>query len=349
MIYSPKQKKTVSPQHVRAILDAFSAGDAIGMPTEFMTRQEIRTKFGLIDRLIEPSMSKNHPELPRGSVTDDTQQVQVLLDEYARNRRIEPKDTAMRLLRWMRESGAIEKRYIGPSSRSALEAIEAGADPRKSGMNGTTCGGVMRCPAAVLFAVAEGKTDHDAIVDAVHSCLMPTHETRESLESAVAYSFAMIAAIDGANIDQIVHEAVAGAKTGATLAPWQSCGASVAARLQYFKSIMARFGTHDEVLDFLYEIYGTGLNAVDTATGALCIFLYGQEDTWLCMRMGASVGGDTDTIAALSAALSAAYRFRRMGNPNIPIEISNEIRLVNHLDWEPVINLLFQDNKNQLA
>jgi len=49
---------------------------------------------------------------------------------------------------------------------------------------------------------------------------------------------------------------------------------------------------------------------------------------WLALRMGASVGGDTDTIAALSGALCAAYA----GGHNIPGPILEEALRVNNLD-----------------
>jgi ADP-ribosylglycohydrolase len=341
MCLNDRGKISVSPYHVQAILEAFAAGDAFGMPAEFMTRREIHERFGIINRLLEPFESRNHPDLPKGSVTDDTGQVLALLDEYILRGRVDPRDTAMRLLQWMRESGAVEKRYIGPSSKSALEAIKNGADPIMTGTHGTTCGGVMRSPAAVLYSIAKQSSSSNEIADAVQACLMPTHNTHEALESAIAYSFALVAAIKGGDVSDIVQEVIAGAAAGAARAPWQTCGASPAARVLHFLSIRQEFNTPESVLDFLYEVYGTGLDSVDVATAALCIFLFGLEDTWLCIRMGASIGGDTDTIAALAGALSAAYRFRRLGSTNIPPEIFKEIQRVNGLDLEKLSNRLF--------
>lgn len=341
MLLGDQGKMAISLQHTRAILEAFAVGDALGMPAEFMTRSEIHKHYGLINHLIEPSECKNHKDLPKGSVTDDTEQVLTLLDEYSMKGRIDSQDTAMRLLRWMRESGAVEKRYIGPSSKSALEAIEKGADLNIAGTQGTTCGGVMRSPAAVLYSFARQNSSSDEIADAVQACLMPTHNTREALESAMAYSFALIAAIEGRDANSIVQEVIKGAAVGVARSPWQSCGASPAARVHHFLSIRQKFKTPESVLDFLYEVYGTGLDSVDTATAAICIFLFGLEDTWLCIRMGASVGGDTDTIAALAGALSAAYRYTRLGRPNIPPGIMEEIYSVNGLDLERILKRLF--------
>jgi len=316
------------PRALRSILEAYAVGDALGMATEFMTRSEIGDRFGLVDALIEPALSKNHPELRKAQVTDDTEQVVALLDKYCEKGRIDPRETAERLLLWVKESGAIEKRYIGPSSKAALQAIAEGADPSKTGLGGTTCGGVMRSPAAALFALC-----NDLPIDrSVQACLLPTHNTRPALESATAYAYALKAALEGEDPAAMIAAAQMGASAGAALAPWALCGPSLAARLEHFRSLAARFPGPESVLDFLYHVYGTGLESVDVAAAALCICFYAPMDTWLCLRMGASVGGDTDTIAALAGALSAAF-LAAAGKPhNIPAEILDEVMVTNALD-----------------
>lgn len=331
-----------------SILEAFAVGDALGMPTEFMTRNEIRGRFGLVNRLLRSEESKNHSDLSRGQVTDDTEQVLALLDEYCQKGRIDPRDTAERLLRWMVESGAVEKRYIGPSSKRALEAIQAGADPATAGQGGTTCGGVMRSPAAALFASARGLP----LAESVRLCLLPTHNTQPALETATAYAFALAEAVAGGDIAGIVAAAKRGAAAGAAAAPYERCGPSLAARIEHFLAIAEGFREPDDVLDFLYEVYGTGLESVDVASAALCIFLYAAEDTWLCLRMGASIGGDTDTVAALAGALSAAHRASRgkassrSDASSIPRDILDEVVRCNGLDLQALVLRLIPDESD---
>jgi len=313
---------------LRSMLEAFAVGDALGMATEFMTRQEIRDRFGLVEGLIAPELSKNHADLRKGQVTDDTEQVLALLDEYLLRGRIDPRETAERLLRWVRESGAIEKRYIGPSSKAALLAISGGADPAVTGMGGTTCGGVMRSPAAILFALCAGLP----LEKSVHDCLLPTHNTRPALEAAMAYAYALREALGGGDIPEIMAAAGMGAEAGAALAPWKTCGPSLRARLEHFAAAEPGFASPDDALDFLYYVYGTGLESVDVASAALCLFSRAPQDTWLCLRMGASVGGDTDTIAALAGMLSAAYLSARGKGHNIPAEVLDDVMERNGLD-----------------
>ena len=325
---------------IRGILTAYAVGDAMGMPTEFMTRAEISSRFGLVDTLIEPSQSKNHPNLPKASITDDTEQVCTLLEEYSEKDSIDPYITAKKLLRWMKESNAIEKGYIGPSSRMALEAIERGESPEKAGKKGTTCGGVMRSLAAVLFAAARQRP----LADCVRACLTPTHNTQLAMEPAMPYGYALHAAICGKDIEGILSEAKKGAEA-AQAAPdsqvYPQCGASVVARLLHFKELASSFSSPDEVLDFIYYVYGTTLASVDVATAAMCIFLSAKDDVWLSIRMGASIGGDTDTIAALAGALSAAYALSHGQPLNIPTAIVSEVLENNKLDFDRLAERLY--------
>jgi len=325
---------------IRGILIAYAVGDAMGMSTEFMTRAEISSRFGLVDRLLEPSQSKNHPNLPKASITDDTEQVCTLLEEYSEKNSIDPYITAKRLLRWMRDSNAIEKGYIGPSSRLALEAIERGESPEEAGKRGTTCGGVMRSPAAVLFAAARQRP----LADCVRACLIPTHNSQLAMEPAMAYGYALHAAICGKDIEGILSEAKKGAEAAQAVPDSQGypqCEASVMARLLHFKELASSFSDTDEVLDFIYYVYGTTLASVDVATAAMCIFLSAMEDVWLSIRMGASVGGDTDTIAALAGALSAAYALSHGQSLNIPKAIVSEVLENNKLDFDRLAERLY--------
>lgn len=317
---------------IQAILEAFAVGDALGMPTEFMTRDEIRARFGIVDRLLDPATeSRNHADLRRGQVTDDTEQVLALLDEYLLRGRVDAAETAVRLVRWMRESGAIEKRYIGPSSRAALEAVEAGADPASTGLRGTTCGGVMRSPAAALYSLAAGLPLDEAVL----ACCLPTHNTSPALEAAMAYAYALRAAAaesgSAATTDSIIAEAAySGAGAGRASAPYVMCGASLEARLRQFMGSLPGLDSADSILDFLYGVYGTGLESADVGTAALAIALHAGDDVWLALRLGASAGGDTDTVAALAGALCAA----RSGRHNIPADILAEVAGSNGLDLQ---------------
>ena len=123
---------------IDAALLSFACGDALGMATEFMTRDQIERAFpDGVTRLLSQKDSQNHWDLTPGSVTDDTEQVAYLLERYRAKGQVTVADTVDALLVWIRETRAVEKHYIGPSSLKALTAIENGADPATAG-TGTT-------------------------------------------------------------------------------------------------------------------------------------------------------------------------------------------------------------------
>lgn len=301
------------------IFTALAVGDAVGMPTEFMTRNAIRAQFSsLVSGLIPSEQSKNHSDLPIASVTDDTEQNLYLYRLYRAETRVDAYATASRLLSWVQETDAITKKYIGPSSLSALAAIRAGTPVEEAGRRGTTCGGIMRTPSAVLYRTH--KTEQELAKD-IHNCLMCTHNTSEALEAAGAYGFALRAALNSdATYKSILSASVRGGEALLALAPEIDCAPSSVARIRAMYELAVTH-TPDQLLDALYAVYGTGLPSADVCGAVFAIFFSAKSDVWKAIRMGASVGGDTDTIAALAGALCCAYA----GMHNIPNDIIERV------------------------
>lgn len=309
---------------VRASIEAFACGDALGMPTEFMTRRAIAEKFGIVSELLPQEASQNHSDLPSGSVTDDTEQNLWLLRAYREAGELTVENTTAALLSWIRETGAVEKHYIGPSSKRALEAVEAGADPHTAGMSGTTCGGVMRVPSVVWL---DPRAEEETLVSRVVTCLMPTHNTWEALEAAGAYAFALRTALLGGTRAEILAAMLRGAKRVSASAPYESCAPSSAARVEDMQARM-RGLTDEALLDLLFTVYGTGLPSADVCAAAFALYLAADGSAWRAIRLGASLGGDTDTIAALAGALTAAEQ----GTHDVPDCVLTKVLGLNRLD-----------------
>lgn len=306
----------------RHILAAYAVGDAMGMPTEFMTRPAIAARFGpLLDRLARPEEGEKHQNLPYGLVTDDTEQVCYLLRHYREAGRVDTLETARVLERWISETGADRKGYIGPSSLKALKAIREGVPPEKAGEGGTTCGGIMRAPAAVLY---RAHADLDSLRADLHRCLMPTHNTSTALEAAGAYGAALWAAQKGLDFEGILDAAIHFGGQMKPLAPYETCAPSCDWRIRFARDLAARADA-GELLDTAYHLIGTGLPSADVCFAVFAIFCHARKDAWLAIRLGASIGGDTDTIAALAGALCAAYA----GTHNIPADVLGTVLRVN--------------------
>jgi len=315
----------ITSLQMQAILEAFAVGDALGMATEFMTRDEIADSIGCVSGFVDSRLSLHHADLPTGTVTDDTEQTLTLLRKY-RDNGVSVASTVEGLLAWIDDSDAVRKKYIGPSSLKALLAIKEGVDPWKAGQGGTTCGGLMRSLAPVLYAVASG-SNHEQMLEMVMMCLVPTHNTSQALEAACAYASAIFCALEGGSIADILAAAAYGGEFGMSKAPYLACAASSVARIKCVQEFVETRPSEAELLSFLYSVLGTGLESADVCASVFGLFLYTKGDLFKAICLAASLGGDTDTIAALTGALvKAAYPASML-----PASIVGTVEDVNHL------------------
>lgn len=291
------------------------------MPTEFMTQEEIASMLGCegVTGLIPAEKSFHHSNLPMGSVTDDTEQVLYLLHAFCKDSCASVENTVSALEAWITETGAAEKHYIGPSSLRALSRIREGEDPAVAGQGGTTCGGIMRVPAAVLWNSDAGE---DALTESILCSLMPTHNTSEALESAGAYGFALRCAMRGGSFEEIFAEAERGGRKLMARAPWIACAASSVERLKAARNLLR---DRETIKRTLFYLWGTGLPSADVCGAVFAVFAYARKNVWEAIRLSTELGGDTDTIGALAAALCAAFA----GGHNIPESMISVIRKQN--------------------
>jgi ADP-ribosylglycohydrolase len=307
-------------------LEAFAVGDAMGMPTEFMEKEEIKSKFGFVDKLLDTKFSKIHKNLRKGQITDDTEQNIFLIRSYYENGKVDIGSTIRGLRMWIDETHPDEKGYIGPSTLKAFEALDEGKDITEVGTKGTTCGAAMR---SLAPALCTKKGDISSLKEAILSCSIPTHNTNVALEAAMALGFGYHYAAVGASFDEIIESMVLGAKFGRSTGKGNFVGASTGSRIELVVAKVQEMQKPIEVIDFIYNVIGTTMESNEVVPSAVAIFAYTMENTWLSIKMGASVGGDTDTIAAIAGALSCLYA----GSHTLPKRILNKVREVNNIDF----------------
>jgi len=313
-------------QLVRSFLEAFATGDAYGKVTEYCSQEEIDSHYDRIDELLPPERSIAHQDLFWGQVTDDTEQNVYLIGEYAQSGVITARGTAMCLLRWVEETDAADK-YIGPNSLKALRSIRDGTDIDKAGVGGTTCGGMMRAPAAFLFSSDE------TLARNVVACLTPTHNTSVAIEAAMCYAYALNAAQKGLSVPQILDMACEGADIGrqygskkrvAGVAP------SCRERIRFLTRALPALTDEKALKRFLYYVLGATLASCDVCACVFALFMYSGRDVRLAIRLAAELGGDTDTIACLAAGLCTLYS----GGHNIDRDTVALVERANHLDFD---------------
>lgn len=314
---------------LKSVLEALAVGDALGMPTEFMTQTDIDRVYPEINGLLDPGKSYTHFELPYGSVTDDTEQNLYLARAYTAAGEITVENSAEALSRWVVECDAVAKKYIGPSSMKALNAIKEGVSPMEAGRSGTTNGGIMRTPSLVLCA---GRGDEDHLLHCIRMGCIPTHHTSQAISAAAAYGFALRAILDGREIPEILEAAERGARRAYESVDYVAAAPDCIARLNKIREDLKDDASDERIRHLLFHVYGNGLESIDAFTVAMTVFLAKGKDVFGALKLCASLGGDTDTVGALTGALCAAYA----GGHNIPEDILRTVIENNHLDLEEV-------------
>ncbi len=283
-------------------LAGVAVGDAMGMPLEFLTRDEIRARFGRVDRFLEPTPGHIHAGTPRGRVTDDTEQTWALAEALIASERITPRAAADAYLGWADRVDAFRSSFLGPSSRSALERLRAGEDPARTGERGATVGAAMRV--APIGIVNAGNME--AAVNEAYLSSLPTHGVNIAIAGACAVAAGVACAVAGGSLEDVVEAAVAGGERGQRLGV-QWAGATVPARMRLaLELVRCNREDPERAEDVLYETVGVGMyptELVATAVGLVALY---DGNPRLAIPAAAGMGGDADTLAAMVGAISGA-------------------------------------------
>src|SRR4051794_15252506 len=197
--------------HILGCLYGVAVGDAMGT-APYLVRSESVAKLGRIsDFLTPPDEHQIHRGFRRGQVTDDTEQTVALAEAIIADGAVTVEGVARAIVGWYDRVGGEGAPWVGPSTRRAVQAIKAGADPHTTGRFGTTNGAAMRvAPAGCIHP-----GDIPAAVEAAARACQPTHYTAVAVSCAAAVAAAVAAGIvPGATLDSVLDAACAGAEQG---------------------------------------------------------------------------------------------------------------------------------------
>ncbi|MGH3233606.1 MAG: ADP-ribosylglycohydrolase family protein [Streptosporangiaceae bacterium] len=324
----------------RGALYGLAIGDALGMPTQMLSRAEIRDRWGELLPGFEPA-PPGHPiaaGLPAGAITDDTEQAVLLGRLLVKgNGTVDPRELAEALVRWertMAERGSLD--LLGPSTKRAVAAVLAGAPPGEAGATGATNGAAMRItPVGIAVALAPANpatspapapsgpapapsgpapapsgpapapsASLSTLVDHVVATSSVTHNTGVALAGAAAVAAAVSAGVSGAGIAEATALAVQAARIAAGRGHWVA-GADVAARIEWATSLVAG-RDQAEAAELIYTLVGTSLATQESVPAAFAALAAEPADPWRACLLAASLGGDCDTIAAIAGAIAGA-------------------------------------------
>jgi ADP-ribosylglycohydrolase len=279
-------------------------GDALGMPTQFLPRQTVMGLFGVLDSF-EPGPAENQISdgMAAGTVTDDTDQAVIIARELiAGNGKVDQGRLATELKAWearMIDAGSVD--LLGPSTRRAIELFENGADLDETGRWGDTNGAAMRI-APVGIAAPLDPTPR--FCELVFDVTRLTHNTSLAMAGSAGVAAAVSAGVHGCTTREALQIGAKMAAEGAEFGHFVA-GANVSKRISWAMKL-ARGLDEAEALAAVYELVGTGLSTQEAVPAAFAIASLSPTDPWRACTLAAGLGGDSDTVAAMTGAMVGA-------------------------------------------
>ena len=135
-----------------------------------------------------------------------------------------------------------------------------------------------------------------------------THNTGVALAGAAAVAAAVSAGVSGATVAEATALGIQAARLAAGRGHWVA-GADVAARIEWATGLVTGRAQADgeaEAAGLIYTLVGTSLATQESVPAAFAVLAAVPADPWRACRMAASLGGDSDTIAAMTGAIAGA-------------------------------------------
>lgn len=308
---------------VLGMLYGVAIGDALGMPTEFLTPERIAAWYGRIEGLVSPHSEHPHHKLPLGSVTDDTDQTLILAQLIIDTQEVNVHEFAKRLLTWSKTPRVLENDFIGPSTQKSLAALGEGVPLGQIPRSGRSVGAAMRvAPIAIAFP------DPAQLKKQVVASCEVSHFTRNAISGAMAMAFALGESLQPtADPRTIAKAAQVGAVVGRDYGEW-SWAPPIEQRIEHVLSWVETC-QEDELLSLMYELIGVDLYPDQLVPCAIGLAVFSRGDPMQAMLLAANLGGDTDTLASMVGSICGGLSGPGGFDKNIQtrVEKTNEIDL----------------------
>lgn len=315
-------------------------GDALGAPTEAMSRADIISGYGgYVREFYKPGASSYAEGNEPGEVTDDSTQLYEMaraLVETDGDLTVEA--AAKALLKWS-EYEKFYPRNAGPTTQYVIEELKQGKDPVEVGLaggtygRGTSNGAAMRVAPAGL--VNPGNLD-GAVKTAITMCA-PSHANQIAYSGAAAIACGIAEAItEKADVFSVIRACMYGARAAEHYGLEHAriaAGCRVVPRVGQAVRIAIEAETLDQLLAELEGQIGNDGEISSTVPTAIGLFAFAGGDPFDTIVAGANIGNDTDTIACIAGALAGALS----GFARVPQDKYEYLKTANaYLDFEGI-------------
>jgi len=331
-------------------LACIAIGDALGFPVHDMSKEEIKKRYGgLVNRML-PAFEDDfiHIGYKAGQVTDDTILTLVTADIILQtNGKPTINDVVKSFSDWAQKNKNVWSlgEVFGDTTKGSLERIIESTEKgfswevdltRGYATVGSSNGAVMRIAPAGLVNPGNPLS----ACEVVFPLIIPTHRTDVALSAACGQAAAVSAALaENISPKSVVEAAIKGAEFGNELGKKHAYvipSASVAKRIELAAELVEKSSDPWEAALLIEDYIGSYLPAAETLPAAVGIFYACGGDPKLSLEIGASIGGDTDTVASVAGAIAGAYS----GISRVPKDLLDLVEEVNNLGLQNYANRL---------
>ncbi|MCL6707207.1 ADP-ribosylglycohydrolase family protein [Pseudomonas sp. R2.Fl] len=286
----------------KAALIGGALGDAMGMPTQLLSAEQIAGLYGKVEDFVPPT--EDHPVskgLEAGAITDDTEQTLLLGSVLLRSSALFDHrlwiDTLVRWEEDIRARGGYD--LLGPSTKRAIDAINRGVSPGEAGRYGDTNGAAMRIAPVGIMVQFEG-----ALVATVAETCRATHNTSIAISAAAAVAAVISCGIAGMGWREALPVAIAASGAAEGEGAWVA-GGRLPARIAWAVE-MADKATSETDVRRIFDLTGTSVASQESVPAAFAVLALAGGDCWKAAVLAANLGGDTDTIGAIACSMAGA-------------------------------------------
>jgi len=271
----------------RGCLLGLAAGDALGMPVEGYTAEEIAARFGPVREMMDAPGGHFHSGLAAGQYTDDTEETIILAESIIESCGLSVDMFADRLMDWAGlwtlDPGL--DRGVGFTTKSALDRMMSGTSWKNSGLAVPTCGSAMRAAPIGLFY----NQNLDLVARYAELQSIPTHTAPAARAGSVAIAVGVALGLKDFSRKTVLEIA---AKISSRTDP------DFGKRLLNVESLL------NQDPPSAFAIIGCSPEVSEAVPAAFYCYLKFEPEEALVAA--ASAGGDTDSIASMAGALLGA-------------------------------------------
>ncbi len=297
--------------HLQQILYGAAYGDSLGALTEFCTVEEIKKSFpnGLNEYC--NSISLLTEGIVPGQVTDDFGSSCYIMQEILNNNGDFNKEIATEaILKWSADEVYFNN-FAGENTRRQVEKLKKGVfiDPSDQAfhfMGKNSNGGAMK--AVPLGLLANG--DFDLAVKYAIDLCWPTHFNSAAVSATAAITCAISEATkENTSIKLVIEKAIQGSKIAREEVEemgYISFGPYVENKIIQAINLASECKNVQDIIKLLSEELGTGIQVQETIPAVFAILSATNANFDQAIYCAVNAGGDTDTIALMVGAISAA-------------------------------------------